>query len=72
MTIKEIHEALDQGKRVEWGNSSYIITRTKSHCEYQDNHFTNVKGLVLSITCESNWFGGLMDESELKKVYLAE
>ena len=39
--IKEIWQALMNGKIVYWGNENYRLTMTEAHGDYQDNHFTN-------------------------------
>ena len=72
MTINEIHEALNSGKKVYWSNTSYQVLKTspRKGCEYQENHFTLNNNELLEIRCTSNWFGGLMGKEEENNCFI--
>lgn len=73
MTVTEIWKALLDGKRVEWVHSGYSIKIIDAYPnnEYQKQHFTNRNGKLLRVTCDANWFGSLLEESELNNCYVA-
>ena len=71
MTIKEIWGAIEQGKKVNWSNSLYIV----EPIEFEKNKYSALSykdGHALRITCRTNYFGGLIAESELKDVYIGD
>jgi hypothetical protein len=70
-TINEVWNALDEGKTVYCSNESYKITiePTIPNNEFQLNHFTRRGDQVLRVTCIENYFGSLLSESELGKLF---
>ena len=74
MTVKEIHEAIKNGKRVNWHNSLYKVYREKERSgrlgEFDRSHETYLDGYILGIVCIDNGFGGHADLSELKDCYI--
>jgi len=72
MNVQEIHEALDQGKKVIWGNALYQVFKSEvtKGCEYQENHPTNINGMVLEIICMNNYFGGIASIKELDDCFI--
>jgi len=69
--ISEVWADLDEGKTIHWTNDLYkiYISDAYPNNEYQSKHFTNRKGHLLSARCISNYFGSLLDESELSSLY---
>jgi hypothetical protein len=71
--IEQIWQEIMNGKIVYWENEGYRITMTEAlNNEYQLKHFSHKNGFVLCITCTENWFGSLIDESEVKKCFVTE
>ncbi len=70
--ITEVWNALDNGITINWSNDGYkvYIENAIVDNEYQAKHFTNRNGKVLSIRFIENYFGSLIDESELNKLYV--
>lgn len=74
-TIQDVWSAVDKGLPVYWSNDAYQLTIEDakvgtSECrEYWLNHFTFRDGKLLRVTCTSNWFGSLLNESDLSRLY---
>lgn len=79
-TISEVWEAINQGKTVYWSNKAYKLTIEDNNAfpaEFVarmgwDKHFTMQDNKLLRVTCISNWFGSLLTENELSKLFTAE
>lgn len=70
--IAKVWTAIQMGKTVFVGNESYRLTMEYANGEYQKTHWTHNNGFVLRSTCTSNWFGALLDKSELGNCYVIE
>ena len=74
MNVKQIHEAIKQGKTLHWHNELYVVdrhpVRTGRYKEYDLNHDSYFDGHVLHIWCPSTSFGGMAESCELKDVYI--
>jgi hypothetical protein len=76
MTVAEIWSALESGKTVHWASKAYKITiesareGTPECREYWLKHHTYKNGNVLRATCTSNWFGSLLEESEVSRCFV--
>lgn len=71
-TIQEVWQAIMNGKPVYWHHEGYRITLVDARGDYQEKHFTYRNGFVLRVTCTSNWFGSLLEESELGNLFVTE
>lgn len=65
-TIEQVWNAIEQGQTVYWVNESYKLTIETALLE---NHFSNKNGKCLRVTYISNWFGSILDKSELPKLF---
>jgi hypothetical protein len=74
MTIEQIWENVLQNKEVNWSNSSYKITKEPIYDDnqYQLNHFTRRGKFVLRVTCKSNYFGSLLEKTDLNNCFIRE
>jgi hypothetical protein len=79
LTIDQIHEAIQNNKTVYWVNTSYklvqevILTNSDGSLnEYQAKHFTRRGDKLLAVRCISNWFGGLLSETELVQCFIQD
>jgi len=78
MNIGQIWAALDKGLVVNYGNTSYkiyiekVCTTSGSTRDYQSVHFSVRNGELLSIRCISNYFDGLINESQLAECFIVE
>lgn len=72
MTINQLWTLLDANTTVHWSNDSYKITVESiiPDNQYQLNHFTRRGDKVLRVTCTSNYFGSLLNESDLESLYV--
>lgn len=73
MTVKEIHTALNNGKKVYWHSEGYQVFKIpvrEHYREHDTNHVTHLDGQILEIIYTSNWWGGLAHEKELKDCYV--
>jgi hypothetical protein len=72
--IEQVWEALDNGITVNWVHDGYkvYIEDIYPDNEFQKAHFTRRGNKVLSIRCIENYFGGLICESELGKLFSEE
>lgn len=73
-SIDEVWKAIDAGQTVYWMNDSYQLTIEDSNLDWRQGHgfaapFSNRNDKCLRITCISNWFGSLLDRSELGQLY---
>ena len=71
-SIKDVWDNIMAGRTVYWGNEAYRITLIDAIGDYQANHCTSKNGLVLRVTCTSNWFGSLLEPAQLKDCYTKE
>ncbi len=74
-SIKQIHDALKQGKTVYWANKSYEVKQRPIRKDFVDhdlNHETQIDGMLLDCRCVSNYFGGLLNESEVSSCFIEE
>lgn len=65
---------IDSGVTVYWCNESYAITVEYSMISWRtDNGFpvpwSNKNGFCLRVTCTSNYFGSLLDEKDLPRLF---
>ncbi len=73
--IREVWETLDQGITIYWSSTAYKLTvediRTgrPEDKEYWNRHFSFRNGKVLRVTYISNWYGSLLNESEIKFLF---
>lgn len=79
--IKQVWAAIDAGKTVCWVNDSYILTVEDNNAEMQNwrerNGFQRIPfsgrgDKTLRVTCAANYFGSLLQESELSNLYIKE
>lgn len=70
MNIEEIHEALESGKTVNWGNSLYELHYVDASEENKYAKPTFKNGKAIRITCITNYFGSLLSESEFNKCFI--
>lgn len=71
MTIQEIWQAIDEGKKVFWHHDGYQVLVEKATLnEFNKNSFRD--GKVLCIRYLENWFGGIIHDSELKDCFIKE
>lgn len=68
--ISEIWKDFSMGRTIYWKSKAYKLYASTANCDYQNDHFTNKDGQVLSIRCIENYFGGLMDIMEMDSLYL--
>lgn len=70
-TAKQVWAALDRGQIVNWHHAGYKVYREKARagCEYQNKHWTYREGYVLSVRCIENYFGSLMDPSDIRNLF---
>lgn len=66
-TIKDVWTAIDQGKEVFWGNTSYHITIEDAYPTYKGPALRG--GKILRVTCISNYFGSALCESEVTSLF---
>ncbi len=69
--IDEVWQDLNQGRKVYWNHTGYEIVRepvTKG-IEFQEKHFSRQGNEVLCIRYTENWFGGIIDETEVKELF---
>ena len=67
-TLNDIRDALDRGLEVCWGNESYEVHYVDQfeHC----NDYSLKDGKLIRITCKSNYFGSLINESDIGSCFL--
>lgn len=71
LTIEQIWTALDQGKEVLWHHKGYMIHSVES----KSNEFSKLSyrnGQALRVTCIENYFGSLMNVTDLGHAYIKE
>lgn len=70
MSIDQIHDALEKGHAVNWMSSLYELCYVE--CEkvnkYSKPSYKN--GKAIRVSCITNYFGGLIHESEFKNCFL--
>ena len=69
--ITEVWKDMDAGINIYWGNHGYkvMVSEMLDGNEYQASHFTRRGNQLLSIRCIENYFGGLMQENEISKLF---
>ena len=69
--ISKLWAALDAGETVYWSNTSYkiYISDAIPGNAFQESHFTYRNGKVLSARCISNYFGSLLNESDMGSLF---
>ena len=78
LTIEQIWKHLESGNAVKWGNDNYelhgisVEPGNPDTVKYQKAHHTYKNGMVLRCTCIANYFGSLLDKTELSSCYLSE
>lgn len=72
MSINQVWELILQNKEVNWVNESYKITKEPiiDNNEYQLNHFSKRGKFVLRVTCKYNYFGSLLEETDLNRLFV--
>ena len=78
MDIKAVWEKIEAGETVYWANTGYKIYVENVPMDlpdyfvtkFQVAHHTFKDGKVLSVRCIENYFGGLIAESELSKLFV--
>ncbi len=70
-SIAQVWKDLFNGCTIHWCNDSYklYVEDAIPNNEFQRNHFTYNNGKILSVRCISNYFGSILDESEICKLY---
>lgn len=73
-SLDQVWAAIDAGKTVYWSNKAYALTVEDSMLQWrQDNGFevpfSNRDGKCLRVTRISNYFGSLLLEFEIKKLF---
>lgn len=73
-TIEQVWKALESSKIVYWSNQGYkvYISEALQDNDYQRNHFSFKNGKVLSVRCIDNYFGSLINESDLSTLFVEE
>lgn len=76
-TIDEVWSAIDAGKTVYWGSDAYQLTLEPVKRDWREKNgfkipFSTRGETCLRVTCMSNWFGSLLEPSELGKLYIKE
>jgi hypothetical protein len=70
-TISEVWAAIDSGKPVYWGNKGYRVLPV-DHDNENSPTFTLKNGKLLRVTFTANWFGSLLQPSELGQLFTEE
>lgn len=75
MQLEQVWQALEEGKTVYWTNKSYKITIEPLNREWRESNgfeipFSAKGEQCLRVTCISNWFGSLLDPSELNSLFV--
>jgi hypothetical protein len=73
--LNEVWAAIDSGKTVYYGSEGYKLTVEDTGVEWYkrqglDIPFTNRDGKCLRATCIENWFGSLLLENEIGKLFI--
>lgn len=66
-TIEQVWNDIEKGIEIFWGNESYHLTLVPSGPN--NTQYTNKNGQLLRVTCISNYFGSLLNESELNALF---
>lgn len=70
-TIEQVWSDIDSGKTIFWSNELYKVipeTIIKDN-SFQENHFTRKGNTLLSVRCIENYFGSVMDKTDLRGLY---
>lgn len=73
-SINQVWAAIDAGKTVHWASTAYTLTVEDSMLDWRKQQgfevpFSNRNGQCLRVTCTENYFGSLLLESELPKLF---
>jgi len=73
-SLKQVWAAIDAGKTIYWTNKAYALTVEDSMLQWRQEQgfkvpFSNRDGKCLRVTCVSNYFGSLLLESDIKKLF---
>lgn len=73
-TIEQVWTALDKGLTIYWASDAYKLTIEETLIDWRKQQgfhipFSNRDGQCLRVTCISNWFGSLLDQNELNRLY---
>lgn len=72
MTINEIHNALEQGKKVNWENGLYELAYVPCEENNRYGKSTYRNGKAIRVSCILNSFGSLLAADEIEKCFLKE
>ena len=70
MNIEQIHQALEEGKVVNWQNSLYELEYVPCESENPSGKLSFKGGKAIRVTCTQNYFGSLITESCLENCYI--
>ena len=73
--IDRVWEAIEAGHTICWSSDAYQLTIEPVNREWRKRQgfalpFSTKGEFCLRVTCMSNWFGSLLEESELSKLYV--
>jgi hypothetical protein len=77
-SVKEIHDELKKGNRVFWANENYEVKQTPiRRSRYLDHDLAHYSldaetQTILDLRCISNYFGGLLHETEVCICFVLE
>ena len=70
MTINEIHNALEQGQKVNWENGLYELAYVPCEENNRYGKSTYRNGKAIRVSCVLNSFGSLLAADEIEKCFL--
>ena len=70
MSIKEIHQALSEGKTVNWSNGLYELHYVECESDNPYGKLSYTEGKAIRVTCTSNSFGSLLCENQLNECFI--
>lgn len=73
-TIEQVWNALDQNKTIYWSSDAYALTIESSRLDWRKERGLNIPisnrdGKCIRVTCTANYFGSLLEPSELIHLY---
>lgn len=71
MKIEQVWQAVSEGKTVYWHNKAYKVYVSDANplLGFQLNHFSFKDGKILSVRHIENYFGGLIEDSDLEHCF---
>lgn len=70
-SIEQVYDAVRSGCVVHWGNTSYIVVLETPNvlgaCPWAE-----FQGKVLTVRCKSNWFGSVLELSEVSNCFIKQ